>query len=881
MKCQHCQAEWTVSQERSRSLTSCPFCGAALVSPPRAGFATMEEALREIASRFGLAALRDDRKLMALFSDLSPQLKRERLLLSYLVQGRGHIQLLDAWGKDEEEQRRCCLEVCRFLTEEQFVSKQAAETVCMEFARAIGFSICGGGGENPAAGAAGAPPVPAPAAETAEPPRESPAETAEPPRESPAKTAEPPRESPAKTAEPSRESPAETEEIVARGFGGGALCTLSRSGVLRIWKKKGREGVLDMFVLTPVKGFEDRQVPVRQVEIKEGITAIRANAFHFHGGDVQHVRLPGSLTSIGRSAFAGCGALRELVLPQGVADIGPKAFSGCAALERIELPASVLSIGEEVFSGCGQLASIVVAADNPRYCGAGSILYNAERTELICCAGAGGSGTLFVPEGVEVIGTRAFAGCVWEKIFLPSTLREIRPLGFDGLDVRVVAFRGPAPRLGKDCFRFLSAAVCYPEEDPTWTKEVRNSCGQENALIWRPVRWAELDGGLAGQTVILGQGRCGEDARWTLYGSGLLSIEGTGTMKRLEFPEGFFEEDPEEGNPLRQIVSIRIGEGITAIDTFTFFIFYGSVKEIHLPESLTSIGISAFAGCDSLEEITIPKYVTSIGSLAFRMCAGLRAIRVEKGNTCFAEGDGILYDAGKTTLLCCPAGWGERPLVLPGSVTAIASCALAGCRCTKLVLPRGLQTIGPRALYSCEKLEVVEIPAGVTEIGPENFGKWTRELRVDPANPVYQCIDGVLYHRPKRELAFFPHNLQMDRFSVPEFVVSIGESAFEGFGGLTAIVLGEGVREISQKAFYRCDALERIDIPSGVTSIGDEAFACCGFLTTVVFHGPAPQIGERAFEGVTAAVRYPAGDPSWERVRGEQYGGTLTWSAGR
>lgn len=56
-----------------------------------------------------------------------------------------------------------------------------------------------------------------------------------------------------------------------------------------------------------------------------------------------------------------------------------------------------------------------------------------------------------------------------------------------------------------------------------------------------------------------------------------------------------------------------------------------------IPNSVTSIGDSAFWGCNGLTSVTIPDGVTSIGSYAFAWCSNLTSVTIPDDVTCFGE----------------------------------------------------------------------------------------------------------------------------------------------------------------------------------------------------------------------------------------------------
>ena len=102
----------------------------------------------------------------------------------------------------------------------------------------------------------------------------------------------------------------------------------------------------------------------------------------------------------------------------------------------------------------------------------------------------------------------------------------------------------------------------------------------------------------------------------------------------------WFEYDgPHWVNPLQiahhlymnnmEIKDLIIPEGVTSISQWAF---YGcsNLTSVTIPNSVTSIGWSAFQYCSGLTSITIPNSVTSISSWAFSGCSGLTTIISER-----------------------------------------------------------------------------------------------------------------------------------------------------------------------------------------------------------------------------------------------------------
>ena len=137
-----------------------------------------------------------------------------------------------------------------------------------------------------------------------------------------------------------------------------------------------------------------------------------------------------------------------------------------------------------------------------------------------------------------------------------------------------------------------------------------------------------------------------------------------------------------------------------------------------IPNSVTSIGASAFADCSSLRNVTIPNSVTSIADVAFGSCSGLTNVTI--GNSVSSLGVGAFYGCSSLT-----------SLAIPNSVSTIGSSAFARCSgLTSMTIPNSVTTIGAGAFAYCSRLTSMTIPNSVTTIGSSAFAECSRLKRV-------------------------------------------------------------------------------------------------------------------------------------------------------
>ncbi len=564
------------------------------------------------------------------------------------------------------------------------------------------------------------------------------------------------------------------------------------------------------------------------LHIPEGVTAI--SNFAFQPCNLTEVTLPKSLKTIGMHAFADCESLASIVIPECVSSIAKSTFERCSALTAVTFPKSLRTIEERAFAGCESLTKLIVpeglasigncAFDRCKALAEVTFPHSLRTIEYGAFSDCESLATLIIPEGLTSIGNGAFNRCkALTEITLPHSLRIIEHFAFDA-----------CPSLKK---------LIIPEG-------------------------------------ITSTGKC------AFACSSLTELTLPGSLKKISL---YSFADCES---LEKLV---ISEGVAAIDD-SAFIGCKALKEVTLPSSLKEISRFAFAGCESLEKLVIPEGVIAIGFSAFKGCKALKeatlpnslavfgtqvfdgceSLSTSIAWTPYAHERPIKYATDRfdvedgvltRVLLTTRNPYDDERLIVPASVKKIASCAFSYNPPDK----------NDDQYHDLKGVEIIHLPKSVEEISSDVFGQYRTlpklsSIEVDPENPCYQSIDGVLYNKAGDTLIRCPYT--KTSLHIPEGVTIIAESALRGCN-LTEVTLPPSLKTIEAHAFADCDYLTKLVIPDGVTSIGKGAFfrsclteitlpkglkkieaqvfsGCC-YLTKLVIPEGISSIGEDAFSG--------------------------------
>ena len=347
----------------------------------------------------------------------------------------------------------------------------------------------------------------------------------------------------------------------------------------------------------------------------KSVTSIGDCAFRYCTS-LKSITIPNSVMEIGSSAFSGCSSLTSITILNSVTEIGVYAFKGCTSLTSITIPNSVTNIGDSTFWGCSSLTAIYVAVDNKNYTSVNGVLFNKDKTALICYPAGKTDKSYNITNSVTSIGDYAFNGCSsLTSVTIPNSVTEIGGSAFVGCaSLKSITIPNSVTSIGDMAFYKCSSltSITIPDSVTSIGSSAFSDCSKLRSIT------------IPNSVTSIGA--------WAFNGcTGLTAINVAMENQNYVSPDGvLYNKDKttiicypagKKGN------NYKIPDGVTEIGSIAFS-RCSSLTSVTIPNSVTSIGSGAFNGCTSLTRVTIPKSVTKIGWNAFSDCTSLTSITI-------------------------------------------------------------------------------------------------------------------------------------------------------------------------------------------------------------------------------------------------------------
>lgn len=570
---------------------------------------------------------------------------------------------------------------------------------------------------------------------------------------------------------------------------------------------------------------------------------------------LESVKLPATITSIPEGTFYGCEYLENITIPSGVTSIGAQAFRG-TSISTLDLSTyNITTIGVKAFENCYLLEEIILPAGITEI--SGSMFSNCKKLA-----------SLTIPSNITTINSSAFSGSGLNSITVPSTVTVIKSNAFYNSSLETVILQG---------------AISYSSSD---RDSIFKGCSKLSSVTLsssqKYIYSSMFEDCTSLKEITLPSG-CYSIGTKAFKNSGLESINLSNVT--LLGTNAF------ENSSSLESVTFNTGAGFTKIDTECFK--NSGLKEVVIPDNVTTINSSAFYNCiyltkvtlgsgvksiptscfsdTSLTSIVIPSTVTSINSNAFYNCYKLKEIynfstlNIVAGKTtngeiakyalavhtslsepsCIAQVNDYVFmiDNGNATLIAYLGK--DEELTLPESFEhesviydtyEIGERAFNNSKTLKsIIIPDSVTMIGDYAFYNCSALESVTIGNGVSIIGEQAFRSDTNITSLSLGNSITTISERA-----------FQSCYGLTNVVLPDSVETIGTYAFSSCKGLTNIKFGTNLTSIGECAFFECDVLDNLVFNDALTTIGTKAFYQCKGITTIDFN-KVETIGNYAF----------------------------------
>ena len=499
-----------------------------------------------------------------------------------------------------------------------------------------------------------------------------------------------------------------------------------------------------------------------------------------------------------------------------------------------------------------------------------------------------------LPEGLRALYADTFAECFYAvKVTLPATL-EIIPEGCFNLIEAEIDFPNGNPRyscengflIDRDMQTLLYTA---PSSHGNPLPAVRR-LGDCSLMNWL---WYDDDDPVLPDTLE-------SVGSYVFYDCG---------VTRVTFPDGITELSPytfyctdlqEVHLPasLReipdycfwncQLIALTIPDGVTRIGAHAVDWFTGEIiGAVTLPASVEFVGYRAFPDeCDvtalnpqvHFETATeyaerIPEYDWYGGEAADVLYSdGLFDYELSSRGAVLLDCSRFLNQPEVPDVLEIPSELGGTPVVAIAANALNTSESCADSLLFGIVLPEGVQRVEADAFQCCHAATQISFPSTLTMLAEGSFFHVYAEIDFPNGNPRYSCENGFLIDRDTQTLLYAAPSSQgqpipavrrlgdsaLDNWKpagneirLPDTLESIGPYALDGqytgdFSPLAALILPDGVRELSDCSIYGCWEIQLLRFPATLTEIPAYCVANCGLGAVEIPEG-VTRIGEFAF----------------------------------